>query len=87
MEHEKYLTSVGNASNLQNDRETKRTPAGVAGGRLVISWSSCSASSSVGLEEGTKKKKQLNASCYEHIHSFNQQHVKILQAKDSRSAS
>lgn len=53
-EKEKYLTSVGNASNLQNDRETKRTPAGVAGGRLVISWSNCSASSSVGLQERDK---------------------------------
>lgn len=46
----KYLTSAGKASSLQKDRETKRTPAGVAGGRLVISCSSCSASSSVGLD-------------------------------------
>lgn len=45
-----YLTRVGKASSLQKDKETKRTPAGVAGGRLVISCSSCSASSSVGLE-------------------------------------
>lgn len=44
-----HLTSVGNANSLQKDRETKRTPAGVAGGRLVISCNSCSASSSVGL--------------------------------------
>lgn len=45
-----YLTKWGKASSLQKDRETKRTPAGVAGGRLVISWRSCSASSSVGLQ-------------------------------------
>lgn len=45
-----HLTSVGNANSLQKDRETKRTPAGVAGGRLVISCNSCSASSSVGLQ-------------------------------------
>ncbi len=44
-----YLTRVGNASSLQKERETKRTPAGVAGGRLVINCNSCSASSSVGL--------------------------------------
>lgn len=31
-----YLTKWGKASSLQKDRETKRTPAGVAGGRLVI---------------------------------------------------
>lgn len=45
-----YLTKCGNASSLQKDRETKRTPAGVAGGRLVINCKSCSASSSVGLQ-------------------------------------
>lgn len=45
-----YLTRVGKASSLQKDRDTKRTPAGVAGGRLVISCKSCSASSSVGLQ-------------------------------------
>lgn len=44
-----YLTRVGKASSLQKDSDTKRTPAGVAGGRLVISCKSCSASSSVGL--------------------------------------
>lgn len=48
-----YLTKWGKASSLQKDRETKRTPAGVAGGRLVISWRSCSASSSVGLQKGS----------------------------------
>lgn len=48
-----YLTRVGKASSLQKDKETNRTPAGVAGGRLVISCSSCSASSSVGLEGNT----------------------------------
>lgn len=31
-----YLTKWGKASSLQKDRETKRTPAGVAGGLLVI---------------------------------------------------
>lgn len=45
-----HLTSVGKASSMQKDRDTKRTPAGVAGGRLVISCRSCSASSSVGLQ-------------------------------------
>lgn len=45
-----YLTKCGKASSLQKDRETKRTPAGVAGGRLVINCKSCSASSSVGLQ-------------------------------------
>lgn len=45
-----YLTKCGKASSLQKDRETKRTPAGVAGGRLVINCKSCSDSSSVGLQ-------------------------------------
>lgn len=47
----RYLTSVEKASSIQKESETKRTPAGVAGGRLVINCSNCSASSSVGLKK------------------------------------
>lgn len=82
-----YLTSVGKASSLQKDRETKRTPAGVAGGRLVISCSSCSASSSVGLGQDHSKRIQLNqkfqsillfsTSETTNIHSVNKKRTKV----------
>lgn len=52
-----YLTRVEKARSMQKDRDTKRTPAGVAGGRLVISCRSCSASSSVGLSRTGNKTK------------------------------
>lgn len=89
-----YLTSVGKASSLQKDRETKRTPAGVAGGRLVISCSSCSASSSVGLGQDHSKRIQLNqkfqsillfsTSETTNIHSVNKKRTKVFCWGDAK---